>query len=261
MDPKARPDALRRALTLSALGMAGGGTAFALAGCGGDDDHHHDGGSEPLSTLRFANATDVNQLSFLINGFTVYTGLAFGGEVSTYGHVQAGASIIAARSPDGPPDLASTATTLSADRFNSVVAHGFARSNMKLTVFEETNTQPASGSTRVRMFQAAATITERLDVFFTALTDQVLPVTPSFVLANYQDLSLFQTLDSAASYRIRITQPATGTLLFDTLSASGVSFASGSVVTLVIVPARVRTTINLSALPEQAEGGQVGRIA
>ena len=49
-------------------------------------------------------------------------------------------------------------------------------------------------------------------------------------------------------------------MLFDTLS-SGVRFESRSVITLVIVPSVRGSTINLSALPEQAEGGQVGRVA
>ncbi len=40
--PTDRPDALRRTLTLSALGVAGTGGALGLVGCGGDDNHDND---------------------------------------------------------------------------------------------------------------------------------------------------------------------------------------------------------------------------
>jgi hypothetical protein len=164
--------------------------------------------------------------------------------------VAPGNVIIAARAPSGPPDLASVATTLAVDRFTSVVVHGLTTgASIKLTVFEETDTQPAAGSTRIRVFHAAATFPVGLNVFFTALADPNLPPTPTFALGTYQGLSTFQTLDSSVSYRIRITQAASGDLLFDTQSASGITFASRSVVTLVIVPSKSGSTVNLSALP------------
>ena len=178
--PTDRPDALRRALTLSALGAAGTGGALGLVGCGGDDNHNHNhdndndndndnGGRDPVAILRFVNGTNVNPLDFRLNGETVFTGLQAGGQVSTYGDVFAGNTVLAVRAPSGPPDLATIATTLVVDRFTSAVAHGgLGGTGIKLTVFEETNAQPATGSTRIRLFHAASNIPGRLNVYFSS---------------------------------------------------------------------------------------------
>ena len=94
---RSTPDITRRALTFSALGLAGA----ALTGCGGGSEDDED-----LPNLRFVNGTlDYTSMSVYLDGGSqaVLTGLENGGEISAIRTVNEGVHTIrmASTSPVG----------------------------------------------------------------------------------------------------------------------------------------------------------------
>ena len=247
---KNRPDLVRRALSLSALGVMGVGT-LALAGCGGSDD-------EDTAQLRFANATP-DRLTFRYNGQRATDVDGYGG-VSNFGEIDTGGTNVAIRTLNGSADLASSSVNAAKDSFLSALAYGTLASP-RVRFFEENSSQPGSGDTRIRFFHANST-NAPLNVYLTSLSGPL--NTPTFQLAGYEALSDFATISGGNSnvYRIRITpQDSTTTVLFDSgASSPGVTFSGRSVITLVVAPSNSGSFLNLMVLPEQAGGGRIDNV-
>lgn len=237
-----RPDTLRRALTLSALGLAGA----ALTGCGGGSEDEED-----LPNLRFVNGTlEYTSMSVYLDGSSqaVLTGLNNGGEISAIRTVDEGVHTVRMASTSPAGEVSGT-KDFELETYTTALVYG--PTTAKLLFIDENSSEPASGSTRLRVFQAASTA-GALDVYVTAtnVTDltALTPDVEGLAYDSNASMNAPVTLDSG-TYRIHLTAADSKTPLY---RSANVTFPSRSVVALVVIPDD--GDLAIVALPERRNG-------
>lgn len=232
----------RRQLMVSALGLMGGSSLLALAGCGGAL------GSE--ANVRFINATvDDTQADFYLSGSQEVSKLANGGAITSWRTMDAESTQFALYNGGGSSAQLTETRTLDEDSYTSVLAYGSLANSLKFRFFAETNSSADSGSVKLRLFQAAENLTG-LDLYVTNTTS-LSGLSPTATVSAYGELSDFATLTSG-TYRIRITSKNDqSNVVFD--YATQVNLSSTSVHTLVVVPRASGSYPNVSALQEKGD--------
>ena len=233
----ARPN--RRTWLASALGLAGG-SVLTLSGCGG--------ASSSSAALRFVNATaDYSTADFWALGDKLSSALANGGMPSGWFTVDADDGQVELHAAGSSTAKLSETHSFAEDSYTSAIAYGALSGSVKFKYLDESNAHPSSGSVKVRVFQAASSLSA-MDVYISN-TSSLSGLSPTFEISAYEALSSFVTLDSGA-YRIRITASGDkSTVLYD--YTTQVSLSSQAVVTLVVVPRSSGSLPNICALAEQ----------
>lgn len=234
----------RRHVLLSALGLTGASGLVTLAGCGGGDDTNE-------AYLRFVNASvDFPSADLWLKGIKSIAALANAGGISSWSTLTPSSVQIDLHAVGNTTSVLTETRTLAADSYTSVIVYGSLATSMKYKYLDEANAAPASGYTRVRLFQGASTLSG-LDVYVTNTTS-LSGLAPTLSVSALGETTDFVTL-ATGTYRIRATAKGDqGTVLFD--HTVGVSFSSQSVVTLVMVPRTSGSLPNISVLAEQSNG-------
>lgn len=244
--PFPRPDTTRRALTLSALGLAAG---TLLSGCGGAMDEED---TDPL--LRFVNGTvDYEELEFLLNGTRVAT-VENGGDGTAYRTVDVDEHTLSIR-PEGSTTIVETTDhEFEEETHTTLLAYGSVAGDIKLRVFDEDSAEPPSGKIAIRGFHAVPG-GGVLEVYLTSANASLTGRTPDLLLGGYETLTGFNTDLDGGTYRVRVTTEDQDDLLLD---YSGASFADGRVITLVVVPRpNGGSNVDIAALPEGHTGARL----
>ena len=240
-----RLDSTRRALTLSALGLAGA----ALTGCGGSTDD-----TEEAPNLRFVNGTlEYTSMNVSLDGSAqpVLSGLGNGGEISAIRTVTEGVHTVRMASTNPVGEVSGT-KDFDIDTYTTALAYG--PQTAKLLFIDENSDDAPAGRTRLRVFQAASNA-GALDVYLTGtnVTD-LNPLNPNVENLAYDSQTSMNapvTLDSG-TYRIHLTATDSKTVIY---RSANLTLPSRSVVTLVIVPDDGELTV--VALPERRNGNQL----
>lgn len=243
-DPTFRrqPDATRRALTFSTLGLLGLGGVAGLAGCGGGDAL-----DDPR--VRFVNGLlDVPSADFLVDGQRAQAAIASGGNGTNYVFLNKGSRRIAVRAASATANLTEAGYGFGEKVDHSVVAYGTAAAP-RLRQFVENSSAPASGQVKVRALHAASAVAG-LNLYLTTNNPVDLSlIAPTLQLPAYDTLTDFRSLP-AGTYTLLLALAGTNTSVF---ARSQVTITAGTVVTLVVVP-RGGLALAVTSLPESATG-------
>lgn len=242
------PSLRRRELMLSALGLAGGASLLTLGGCGG---------GTATAAIRCINATvDYATADFWVHGDKAFSALANGGNISAWAEVDAGDAQIELHPVGSSTSKLTETRSLPEDSCTSTVAYGSLANGLKFQHFNETNAVPASGYTKLRLFQAVPSLTG-LDLYVTN-TSSLSGLSPTLSVSSYAELSAFITMASG-TYRLRLTSSGDqSNVLFD--YTSGANLYTTSIITLVVAPRNSGSLPNLTALPEQATGALLSNV-
>lgn len=236
-----RPDTRRRLFTLSALGLAGLGSA-GLLGCGGGDTL-----DDPR--VRFVNGfQDVHSADFHIDGNRAVSGLASGGNGTDYYFLDKGTRRISARAAGAASALVEASLGFGERLDHSMVAYGTATAP-KLRQFTENSAAPASGQIKVRALHGASGVAG-LNLYLVSNSPVDLSViAPTLTLTAYDTLSDFRSL-AAGTYTLILTLVGSTAPVF---TRSQVTITAGTVVTLAVLP-RSGLGLAVTSLPERANG-------
>ena len=231
----------RRALLASAIGLAGSGSLLTLTGCGG--------GSADSASVRFVNATvDYATADFWAQGDKLSSALANGGTPSGWSSIDSGDGQVELHAAGSGSSKLTETHSFTKDGYTTAIAYGALATSMKFKYLDESNAAASSGSTKVRLFHAAASL-GALDVYITN-TSSLSGLSPDLQVSAYEELSSFISKDSG-SYRVRITSSGNqSNVLFDFTTL--LNLASKAVITLVIVPRASGSLPNMTALAEQS---------
>ncbi|MCW7539521.1 DUF4397 domain-containing protein [Aquabacterium sp. A7-Y] len=247
-----RPDALRRALTLSPLALAAGGS-LALSACGGGGGDAGDNGDSDDPRLRFVNASsEYTTLKVFLNRDSrpVIPALANGGATTGYDWLSRGTHSVRMTSSD--PEGEITGSKDFAERtYTTALAYGPRGLNGRLLFIDENEDGPGSLQTKLRVVHVS-TLNGNLDVYvtrsdLTSLTNE----TPLLSNVRYGDLSAFATR-SSGSVALHLTAAGSKTEL---LYRAVFTAPSNSVITLALLPRNGE--LNVTALPQRQNGNPI----
>jgi len=241
----------RRRWLQSALGWAAAGTSLlTLGGCGGA------AASTDIASLRLVNATvDFSSATLKVDGDTAFSEVANGGTATDYVEIASGSRALALYSASGTSGP-SSAFTFTTGTYHSLVAYGTLSAGMAFKRLEESTATPDSGTVSLRLLHAAPLL-DALDLYLTAVDDELSGLDPTATINTLGALGSFTSVD-AGDYRVRLTVSGDhSTVLFDSGSTSRslITFPEQVVVTLAVVPRSSGSLPDITALPEQLAAG------
>lgn len=225
-----------------AIGLAA--AVVALAGCGG-------GGNDSSSnaSLRVVNATLTHpSLDLLINGTSAVAATALD-TVSTSASPGSGSVTLQLNDAGVTTALTTSVPTLTGGNHYTLVAYESGGA-VKTAILNEDNALPASGSSQIRVYNAALDA-GKIDVYITTPTVDLATVstpTATFTSTTANSSSALLTY-SPGTYRVRITKAGDKSDLRADIPS--VVVASQQIATVVLTPAAGGALINGATLLQQ----------
>ena len=226
---------------LWAAWMAAAATAFVLAGCGG-------GADRSKANVRFVNASSgYATLDVRVNDERRFASVAYGqGEAYLELDPDADEIDTDVTRPGSTTPLVSLTPAVSKRDYYTLLAWG-AEGALKVDQLDDNATEPDSGKTRLRVFNAASDA-GALDVYLTADTDPLADAVAQQAGAAVGSATNFATLN-AGTWRLRVTGAGAKSDL--RLDIGGLVLGSRQVVTLVLTPGSGGVLVNSLLLVQE----------
>jgi len=195
-------------------------TALAAAACSGDDGPV---GPDGTTTVRVINTSpDAPTVDVVVDGNVIGTSVAYT-QSTGYTEVDKEPDHLAVRSTGTQTVILTSGLNMDEQQGYSVFVMG-RLANLTAVQFLDDLNDPASGSAKIRIVEAAAS-TNNVDVYITDPSANINTATPSVVNLAFKSASQYFQVP-AGTYRIRVTTTGTKTVLADlnnvTLNASAI---------------------------------------
>ncbi len=234
----------RNAVKASQLWMTilvGGVAALALAAC-------YNGPDRTKAHVRLVNASNgYENLDLRLQELLTLSTAGYG-TATEYSEADASATAATLASAGAATTLSQFTTSLSRDKYFSVVAYGNAGA-LRQVVLDDNLAAPAEGKTQLRVLHAAPDA-GAVDVYVTATVDTLANSTAVLTGATFGGALAAPLTLNSGTWRVRIT--AAGSRTDVRLDLPAVVLPNRQVVTLVLTPSRGGTLVNALLLAQQA---------
>ncbi len=239
--------ALRAAGVAASRGMLTivmvGATALALSAC-------YNGSDRSKAHLRLVNATSANggygTLELRLQELLTHSTAGYG-TATEYTDTDPGATLATLASAGAASTLSSFTTSLSRDKYFTVLAYGSA-GNLKQVLLDDNLSTPAEGKSQVRVVHGAPGA-GALDVYVTANNDNLAAATPVQAGSTFGGSLAAPVTVNSGTWQVRIT--AAGSKTDMRLDLPALILPNRQVVTLVITPTPGGTLVNGLLLVQQ----------
>lgn len=228
--------ALRSALTLAVSAA----TALALTAC-------YNGADRTKAHVRLVNASPAYAtLDLRLDELLTQSSVGYGA-ITDYSDADASAAAATLASAGAATTLAQFSTSLTRDKYFTVVAYGSAGA-LRQVVLDDNLSAPAEGKSQLRVLHGAPDA-GAVDVYVTAATDALANSTAVLAGSAFGGTLAAPLTLNSGTWRVRIT--AAGSKTDVRLDLTGVVLPNRQVVTLVLTPTRSGTLVNALLLVQQ----------